>query len=164
MVDLLAFEIGGQRFALPAAQVGQITRATSIAALPKAPPIVEGVVNFHGELVPVLDIRQRFGLAPRELTPDQHFVFARTVSRAIAFRVDRAIGLVGVDPAQISPAASVSAGIEYVSGIARLPDGLLVIHDPDRFLSTEEAGALAGAVTAVASDAETRVVAAESPR
>jgi purine-binding chemotaxis protein CheW len=111
----------------------------AIAPLPKAPPIVEGVINLRGTLVPVLDLRQRFGLPSVPVAPEQHLVIARTGRRVVALRVDRALAFVDVDERAIVPPERVAPGAEHVAGIAKLPDGLLVIHDLDRFLSLEEA-------------------------
>ncbi len=142
MVQLLTFALGGRRFALPASAVREVTRAVAIAPLPKAPPIVEGVINVRGAVVPMLDMRQRFGLSPAPVAPEQHLLIAQAGGRVVALRVDRAGDLVSVDEAAIESAVRVVPGVEYVAGIAKLPDGLIVIHDLERFLSLEEAGQL----------------------
>lgn len=148
--QLLTFEVGASRFALPARLLHEVVRAVAIAPLPKAPPIVEGVINVRGTVVPMLDIRQRFGLSPTPVAPEQHVLIAQSGGRVVALRVDRAVDLVSVDDAAIESAARVVPGVEYVAGIAKLPDGLIVIHDLERFLSLEEAGQLdvAGDATA----------------
>jgi purine-binding chemotaxis protein CheW len=58
--ELLIFEIGASRFGLPSADVREVLRAVTIVPLPGAPPIVEGLINVRGRIVPVLDIRRRF--------------------------------------------------------------------------------------------------------
>jgi purine-binding chemotaxis protein CheW len=118
----------------------------AVAPLPRAPPIVEGVINVRGALVPVLDIRQRFGLAPQPLALDQHLIIAQSGSRVVALRVDRALDLVDVEENAIESAATLTPGAKYVTGIARLPDGVLVIHDLERFLSLDEARGVDDAV------------------
>ncbi|MEA3244883.1 MAG: chemotaxis protein CheW, partial [Gemmatimonadota bacterium] len=75
--SLLTFSLGEARFAVPADCVVATVRAVAIAALPHAPPMVEGVVNYRGVVVPVLDIRARFGLAANPLHTDQHMIVAR---------------------------------------------------------------------------------------
>jgi len=148
--QLLTFEVGGSRFALPVRLLHEVVRAVAIAPLPKAPPIVEGVINVRGTVVPILDIRQRFGLSPTPVAPEQHLLIAQSGGRVVALRVDRAVDLVSVDEAAIESAARVVPGAEYVAGIAKLPDGLIVIHDLERFLSLEEAGQLDAAGEAAA--------------
>src|SRR5437016_2215466 len=80
-VDLVTFELGGQRYAILAADAVEVQRAVAVARLPRSPPIVEGVIDLRGALVPVLDVRSRFGLPPRPPVPADHLVFAR-VARA----------------------------------------------------------------------------------
>ncbi len=149
-VGLLVFTLGDARFGLQAAVVREVVRAVSIAPLPKAPAIVEGVINYRGTIVPVLDVRQRFRLGPASLHPDQHFIVAQAGARLVALRVDRATELVTVSKAMIRPPTAAAPGTEYVAGIVQLPDGLLVIHDLERFLALEESEQLERAVGAQA--------------
>ncbi|MEX2182612.1 MAG: chemotaxis protein CheW [Gemmatimonadaceae bacterium] len=153
-VSLLTCDVGGRRIAVLATVVQAVTRAVAVSPLPKAPPIVEGVVNVRGTLVPVLDIRQRFGISPRALTPDQHMVIARSGPRVVALRVDRAVNLTSVSEADIASAPQVVPGVEYVAGIALLPDGLIVIHDLDRCLSLDEAAQVDASLSEAATVAQ----------
>jgi purine-binding chemotaxis protein CheW len=145
-VTVLVFTLGHERFALRADAVQRIVRAVAIAALPKAPAIVEGVVNVAGTIVPMLDVRRRFGVPPASLSLDQHFIIARAGRRMVGLRVDRATDVVHIDADAIESASLSTPAAEYVSGIAKLPDGLLVIHDLDRFLALDESAGLDGAL------------------
>lgn len=139
LVSLVSVAIGEKRVALLASCVAEVVRAVAVVALPKAPEIVEGVINVRGRLVPVLDVRGRFGVPPEPLAPEQHLVIAVAGPREVALRVDRALELVEVEQAAIEAAERIVPGAEYVAGIAALPDGLLVIHDLECFLSLDEA-------------------------
>lgn len=136
--QLLTFTLEGGRYALPLEHVREVVRAALPARLPKAPAIVEGVLDLHGELVPLLDVRGRFGLSALPLDPSQHFVIAAIAGRAVAFAVDEALDLVRVANEAITAAAAVAADVEHVAGIAQLPDGLVVIYDLRAFLSADE--------------------------
>src|SRR5262249_18625738 len=68
-LDVVVFEVHGRQYALPAGQVRELVRAVALVPLPGAPAVVEGVFNLRGKVVPVLDIRGRFGLPPRALDP-----------------------------------------------------------------------------------------------
>jgi purine-binding chemotaxis protein CheW len=127
-----------------------------ISALPQAPTIVEGVINYRGTLVPVLDARARFGLSHTPLDPTQHFIVAQAGPRLVALRVDRATDLITVAEAMIRPVGEAAPGARYVAGIARLPDGLVVIHDLERFLALEEGEQLDHAMRVQASEAGAR--------
>lgn len=142
MRQFLSFEIAGRRFGLSLGVVQEVTRAVAVTALPQAPPIVEGVINVRGTLAPVLDIRQRFGLPPAPAALEQHLLIAQAGTRLVALRVDRAIDLVDVAEGAIESATRAAPGAEHVVGLAKLPDGVLVIHDLERFLSLDESRAL----------------------
>ncbi len=120
----------------------EIVRAVAIAALPGAPSVVEGVINFRGRIVPVVAPRRRFGMPEVPLHPDQHFIVANAGPRLVAMRVDRATELTTIAAQAIERAGDVVPAAPYVAGVGRLPDGLLVIHDLERFLSLDETARL----------------------
>lgn len=145
---LLVFELGAARFALPSAQVRELLRAVTIVALPQAPPIVEGIIDVRGRVVPVLDIRARFRLPPKPPSHTDHLVLADANDRLVALRVDRALDIVHVDADKVEAAEAVGPGIGYVAGVARLADGLVLIHDLATFLDVAERETLDEAVSA----------------
>lgn len=147
MLDLLVFELEGHRFGLRLADVEEVVRAVLPVPLPRAPSIVEGLIDVRGVLVAVLDVRGRFGLPSRALAPDQHLVLARAWDahggeRRVALRVDRVADLVRVEDVDPGELERAGPGSPHVAGVARLPDGLLLIHALSRFLSEAEADAL----------------------
>lgn len=91
-------EVGGHRFGVPLADVVQLLRAVAIVPLPRAPRVVEGIIDLHGSLVPVLDLRRRFGLPEQSLAPEHHLIVTRTGERRLALRVDRAEGFRRLEP------------------------------------------------------------------
>lgn len=137
----MSFELAEHRYGLTATAVREIVRAVSIAPLPAAPPIIEGVINVRGTLVPVLDIRKRFGLPSAPVSPGHHLILAKAGERVVALRVDQARELVTVAAADLVPADLTVPGAGMILGLARLPDGVLVVHDIERFLSLDEAKA-----------------------
>lgn len=143
--DLLTFDLDSQRCAVALDNVVEVVRMVAMAHLPDAPPLVEGMINLRGRVVPVLDLRARFGLASKGVALTDHLVIARAGSRTVAIRVDRARALVDVGPGDVD--AAVSTG-NAVAGVAKLPDGLVLIHDLATFLSTAEAVRLDAAVIA----------------
>jgi purine-binding chemotaxis protein CheW len=141
-IELLTFEIWHGRFGIALGDVREVVRAVSIRALPKAPPVVEGVVNMRGCIVPVLDIRARFNLPPKMVEPSDHLVIALAKRRLVAIRVDRVSGLMMLASGDVADATVAVPGSQWVAGIAKLGDGLLLIHDLATFLSAAEAAAL----------------------
>jgi purine-binding chemotaxis protein CheW len=147
-LQMLVFELDGQRYGLPLASVREVVRAVWVAPLPSAPAIVEGVVNLRGRPVPVLDLRGRFGVAERAPHPDEHLVVAEVGGRRVAFRVDRAQGLASVAPELLAAAEAVAPGVRHVDRIASDDAGVIFVHDPAAFLSAAESVALDAALGA----------------
>src|SRR5438270_7042780 len=100
-LEALVFEVEGQRYGLAAGAVRELLRMVAVVPLPGAPAVIEGVVNLRGAVVPVLDLRRRFGLPARAATPTDHLIVADAGGRAVALRVDRAVELVPLAEAEV---------------------------------------------------------------
>ncbi len=146
LAEILLVEVGSQRYGLRSSSVKEVLRCATIVPLPRAPAIVEGLVDVRGSVTPVLDLRARFRLPPRVADSTDHLVVAMAGDRTVAVRVDRAVGLVRLDPAQIAVLEDVVIGTQYVAGVARLEEGLVLIHDLKSFLSQAEGGDLDAAL------------------
>jgi purine-binding chemotaxis protein CheW len=145
--EILFFEVGGQKYGLPTADVLELVRAVSITPLPNSPEIIEGVVDVRGRVLPVLDIRARFRLPARRLDPSEHFIVAEAGTRRVILRVDRATHLAMVDAAEVQAPESLGPNAEYVAGVIRLDDGMVLIHDLATFLSAAESASIDEALT-----------------
>jgi purine-binding chemotaxis protein CheW len=139
---LLLTEIGGLRYGMRESDVVELLPAVATTRLPRAPPVVEGVANIRGRVVPVLDVRARFGLAAKETAPGDHLVVCNAGLRRVAFRVDRALDLVTVADDAVEDARSVVSSIGHLVGVAKLRDGLTLIHDIAAFLTQAEQDAI----------------------
>lgn len=146
--DVLVFIVGGVRCALPLADVREVTRAVAITALPTAPPIVEGVIEVRGRVVPVLDLRGRLGLPPTPVRPDQKLIIADAGERRAAIRVDAVDWVTHLDEDDIAAPEGVVRGIGFLAGVGRLADGLVLVHDLATFLEQGEAEVLSAALDA----------------
>lgn len=138
-IELLTFEIDRQRFGIAVADVREITRAVAFARIPKTPRIVEGVINFRGTAIPVLDIRSRFDLPQKAVELADHLIVARAKSRTVCIRVDRVVDLLIVPSDDIEDVEAVTPNSDYIVGVAKLPGNILLIHDLAMFLSDAEA-------------------------
>jgi purine-binding chemotaxis protein CheW len=138
----MVFRLDAQGYALYLSVVEKVVRAVEITPLPKSPEIVVGVVNWHGRVVPVVNMRARFGLTAREIDLADRFIFARTRKRVVALIADSVDGVIFHSREDIISPEHIVSGIEYIDGVAKLEDGLLLIHDLDKFLSLEEENGL----------------------
>lgn len=144
--QLVLFQLDEQRYALPLSTVERVVRAAAITPWPAAPSIVLGALNVHGRVLPVLDVRQRFGLPARPIAPSDCFLLARAARRTVVLPVDGAAGVIERPHEDLVPSAEILNGLERFPGVLRLEDGLVLIHDLDSFLSLDEADALNGAM------------------
>jgi len=142
LTDLVAFRLDEQRYALPLMAVKRVIRAVDVTPLPDAPPVVCGVMDMHGDVLPVLNIRGRFGLPDRKIDPADQFLIAQTTQRTMVLVVDEALGVIRVPRSALIDAAQILPGLDYVQGVVKLDDGLVLIHDLEKFLSMDEARTL----------------------
>lgn len=132
------FALDGQQFALPLPMVEKVVRAQAITPLPRAPTIVSGIIDFHGEIVPVMDIRLRLGLPPRPIALSDQIIIARTPRRPLAFAVDNILDVAEWHDQDRVPAEAVVAGVEFLGGVLRNQAGVILMYDPGAFFLPEE--------------------------
>jgi purine-binding chemotaxis protein CheW len=136
--QLVNLTLDDQCYALPLAQVERVIHAVEVTPLPDAPDVILGVINLHGQIMAVANLRQRFGLPGREISLQDRFIIATTTHRKIALVADAVNGVIEIPQSRILEAAGILPHMEYVDGVVRLEDGLVLIHDLERFLSLEE--------------------------
>ena len=135
---LVAFVLDDQRYALHLSAVERIVRMVEITPLPKAPGIIKGVINLQGLVIPVFNIRKRFGLEEREPDLSDHLIIAKTSRRTAGLFVDEVLGMVDREASEVVPSEKILPGIKYVEGVIKLEDGMVLIHDLELFLSPDE--------------------------
>jgi purine-binding chemotaxis protein CheW len=146
MDPFFLFSLEGRRFALELSRVDRVVAAVAVTPLSDAPPSVRGVINVHGEMVPVVDLRLRLALPPRNIRPDDSMVIARTARRAVAFFADTVHGVVESPEGAVAVGNEIVPGLEFVKGVMQVGDKLVLIHDLDLLLSLEEEARLAKAL------------------
>ena len=153
-LQILIFEVAGQRYALGLGQLREVVRAVAITPLPGAPPMVEGVIDRRGSLVPVVEVRPRLGLETKPIDAADHFIIAEAAGQTVALRVDGANELREIPEPSLESARELAPEADTILGVARLPDGLVVVQDLGRFLSAADAEALAAALDALRNGGE----------
>lgn len=146
-VIIVVFALDELRYALLLSSVERVVRAVEITPLPKAPGIVLGIINVQGRIIPVIDVRQRFRLPAREIELDDRFIIASTPRRLVALVVDSVSGVRELADGQMVNVEQSLPFAEYLKGVAKLEDNLVLIHDLDQFLSLDEEKALDAALT-----------------
>ena len=99
-------------------------------------------MNLHGRIIPAVDMRRRFRLPARPVSLTDRLIITHTLRGPMALLADAVDGIADFAQSDIAGAESISSGLDHIEGAVRLDDGLILIHDPDRFLSTEETARL----------------------
>ena len=138
--QLVIFELANEVYGVDIGRVQEIIRMTSITRLPRAPEFVEGVINLRGKVIPVVDLNKRFGLAQGERTKASRIVVVDVSDHTIGMVVDAVSEVLRVPVNAIEPPSPVVTTIEsdYIRGIAKVENRLIILLDLDKVLSWEE--------------------------
>jgi purine-binding chemotaxis protein CheW len=142
--QLVVFQLGAELYGVEIARVHEIIRLQTVTRVPRAPAFVDGVINLRGKVIPVVDMRRRFGLPSAEHTRASRIVVVEIGDQVVGIVVDGVSEVLRVSTATVEPPSPVVAGrdSEFLHGIAKLPERLVMLLDLDRVLAREERRAL----------------------
>lgn len=142
--QFVSFVVAGEEFGVNILAVQEIIRPIAVTRVPHAPEFVEGVVNLRGRILPVIDLRTRFGFPAREQDDDTRIVVVEMEHQVVGFVTDAVREVIRVDASTIEPAPELAVGVDahYLRGVAKLDDRLLILLDLQGILSGDEAQAL----------------------
>ena len=144
--QLVTFELLGEIFALPILDVREIIRPTNITPVPQAPGFVEGVINLRGQIIPVVDLRKRFGLASQAHSEDTRIIVVELGSQlVVGLMVDGVREVERLPTDSITPPPALiagSIGAEYIKGISNHEDKMIVHIDLRKVFNAQEIQAL----------------------
>jgi purine-binding chemotaxis protein CheW len=143
MVDqelrLTVFTVGEEEYAIDIMRVVEILRPQKVTKLPKTPDFVEGVINLRGKVIPIIDLRKRFGIRS-SLSTKERILLTRVEGEVVGLMVDGVSEVRSLSKVDISPPPTMVKGIqtEYLKGVGKVGERLIIILNLDRILSTEE--------------------------
>lgn len=135
---IVHFSLDQLRYALPVSDVLTVERAVEITPVSNAPVSVTGVINFHGAIIPVLDLRKIFGLPPREIRLEDRFIIARTSQRLVVLVADSVAGVSDHDSRDRNTAGKPLEYSKHASGIVTKDHGIVLLADLESILSPDE--------------------------
>lgn len=139
----LVFTLDDQSYALCLEAVERVVRTVQLTLVPEAPDILSGLINVRGSIIPVLDIRKRLRLPPRDVEIQDRMIVSKTSSRSIAIVVDRIEGLVEFDLDDMREAGKILPDMEgRVEGIGISRDHTVLIYDINKLFSNKDIGEL----------------------
>ena len=153
---LATFFLDREEYGVDVKQVQEIRRVAEITSVPRAPEFVRGVINLRGRILPVLDLRRRLALGEVVVDRDSRIVVVRVQDRLLGLLVDGASQVLKVPISHIeaAPEEVVQKGGDYIRGVAKLADRLIILVDLERLLATELAAAGVAATGARAAEGQ----------
>lgn len=138
-VQVVSFLLGSEEYGINIMMVQEIILPGRITQVPEAPKFLLGVINLRGNVIPVVNLRCRFGMPETEATEETRIVVVDLEGRTIGIVVDAVSEVLNILPEQISPAPPCisSPGTEYLQGLARLKDRLLILLDMTKILGDD---------------------------
>jgi len=152
-IQIVGFRIGRETFGLPIAMVREIVRVPEITSVPNAPEYIEGVINLRGRIIPVVDLRKRFGEKVVEASKKNRIVVVELETRAIGLIVNSASEVLKIPPSEIeAPHAVFQEGeLNYITGVGKLRGRLVMLLDLSKILQRGELRRLEDAAETAAS-------------
>jgi purine-binding chemotaxis protein CheW len=137
--QMVLFELGSETYGLDIATVHEIIRMQPITRVPKTPSYVEGVINLRGKVIPVIDMRKKFGLDKTGISKNNRIVVVNIQDRILGIIVDEVTEVLRIPKDSIEPVSDIinTANSDYLSGIAQLADKMVILLTLDKMLSGE---------------------------
>jgi len=131
LVQLVSFRLGQEEFGIDILKVQEINRMVEITKVPQAPHYCEGVINLRGKVIPVIDLRKKFEMEIREWGKDTRIIVCDVDGHQIGMIVDSVEEVLRIPSSTIEPAPKILTSInsDYISGLAKLDDRLLIFLD-----------------------------------
>ena len=152
-LQVVGFRIGNETFGVRIGSVREIVRVPEITAVPSAPETVEGVINLRGKIIPVMDLRKRFGQSDIQPNKKNRILVVELENKLVGLIVNAASEVLKIAPSEIEAPGNLFAEGEssYITGVGKLKGRLIILldiakllHRPE-FKRFEEAAELVGA-------------------
>lgn len=152
VLQLVTFRLGNEEFSLDILRVQEIIRHMELTRVPRTPDFVEGVINLRGRVIPVLDLRKRFGLPADERTNETRIIVVDVDNRTVGLKVDAVSEVLRLPADTVEPPPTIVTGAEsdYIKGVGKLEGRLIILLDVSKILTSTERDALGHQLNAVA--------------
>jgi purine-binding chemotaxis protein CheW len=143
-VEVLSFRLGREEYGVNILNVQEIRGYDAVTRIANAPDFVKGVINLRGIIVPIVDMRIKFGMPSPTYDDFTVVIIINIGGRIVGMVVDSVSDVTTLEPAQIKPAPDIRAGVatEHITGIGTIDDRMMILIDIDRFMASEDMGLL----------------------
>lgn len=142
LLQLVSFKIGSEEFGVDILKVQEINRMVEITKVPQAANYVEGMINLRGKVIPIIDLRKRFNMEIKETDKNTRIVVVDIDGNIMGMVVDSVSEVLRLPANTIEPPPEIVAGInsEYIKGVAKLEDRLLIFLDLSKVIDAKVLG------------------------
>lgn len=142
VLQLVGFRLDGEDYAIAITKIQEIILMKPITRVPQAPEYIEGLINLRGSVIPIVNLRRRFGLPPRAVDDETRTIVVNVQDKTVGCVVDAVTRVIRAhrDQVQPPPAAVQGAARQYIAGLARLDERLMIVLDIDRLLDEQGLG------------------------
>ncbi len=138
-LQLVIFRLAKEEYGLPITKVQEINRLVPITKLPQTPSFMEGIINLRGRIIPVIDLRKRFSLPANEQSEDNRIIIVEVNGQTVGIIVDAVTEVVRLAGASIEPPPpTFILDAQYIHGVGKLDERLLILLDIDKILTSQE--------------------------
>ena len=142
LIQLISFRLGDEEFGVDISSVREITTVGEISQIPRAPSFIQGVMNLRGQIIAVIDLARRFGIpSTEELSPNARIVVAEIKNHTIGILVGEVPKVAKLTEEDIEPAPEAiqdKGERDYIKGVGKLGERLIIILDLEKVLATRE--------------------------
>ena len=136
----VTFKLDNETYGIDVMQIREVLRGTEISPVPGAPPFVLGIINLRGNVVAIVDTRNRFGLPAQDMDDASRILILESGDYVVGFLVDSVHEVVELKSSDIEPAPDTgsASSTRFISGLCNRGDGLLIMVDAQKMLSDED--------------------------
>ena len=138
--QLVGFRLDDADYAIAITKIREIILMKPITRLPQVPPSIEGLINLRGTVIPIVNLRKRFGLAPRPFDDETRTIVVTVHEKTIGCIVDEVTQVIRVSADQVQPVpiAMTAVAKRYIAGLARIEERLVIILDIEKLFGPDE--------------------------
>ena len=138
--QLISFAVGEEQYGMDILRVKEVIRTPQLTHLPKSPAFVRGIINLRGDVIPIVDLRDKFGLENKAHTSSTRIIVVDVDTKLIGLAVDSVSQVFRIPSDQIDPPPPIIGGLstEYIRGVGKLDDRLVILLNIDNILSGSE--------------------------
>lgn len=138
--QMISFMVGGEEYGIEIHRVKEVIRMPAVTWLPKTPTFVKGIINLRGDVIPIVDLRDKFGLEPMEYTVTNRVIVVDVQGKLVGMVVDSASQVLRIAADQIEPAPPVAGGVpsDLIEGVGKVGGRLIILLNIEMILSAHE--------------------------